>query len=128
MSGVRHAMLLVGIGAAAGAALVNLLCLLRMMVDAIVAGELEQPPVWPDDRSLTVWTGIDWFTVTVMPIAFGRWGVAVCRDEVPRRAEPLEVVARPRTEPEARGQALLLAQDVLNGGAMRDTRVLVRAR
>jgi hypothetical protein len=73
-----------------------------MMVDAIVAGEGEQPHLWPDARSLTVWTAIHWFTVTVMPVAFGRWGVAVCRDEGPRQEQPLELVARLRTEPEAR--------------------------
>jgi hypothetical protein len=33
-------MLLVGIGAAAGAAVVNLLYVLRLMLDAIVAGEV----------------------------------------------------------------------------------------
>jgi hypothetical protein len=121
-------LLLVGIGVAVGAAFVNLLYLLRMMLDAIVVGEVEQPHVWPDERSVTVWTGIDWFTATVMPVAFGRWGVAVCRDDAPRRAETLELIGRLRTEPEARGRALSLVQDVLNGGAVRDTRVLARAR
>jgi hypothetical protein len=29
-----------------------------------------------------------------MPVAFGRWGVAVCREVVPRRAQPLELVTR----------------------------------
>jgi hypothetical protein len=128
VSGAWHALLLAGIGAAAGAALVNLLYLLRMMLDAIAAGDVEQPHVWPDERSVTVWTGRDWFTVTVIPVAFGRWGVAACRDAVPRRAEALELIGRLRTEPEARGRALLLVQDALNGGAMRDTRVFVRAR
>jgi hypothetical protein len=128
VSGVWHALLLVGIGIGAGAAFVNLLCLLREMLDLITAGDLEQPHLWPDERSVTVWTGTDWFTATVMPVAFGRWGVAVCRDHAPRRAEALELIGRLRTEPEARGRALLLVQDVLNGGAMRDTRVLVHAR
>ena len=128
MSGAWQAMLLVGIGIAAGAVFVNLLYLLRMLLDAIVAGEVEQPHMWPEVRSLTVWTGTDWFTATVMPVAFGRWGVAVCRDDAPRRAAALELIVRVRTEPEARGRALLLVQDVLNGGAMLDTRVLVRAR
>lgn len=41
---------------AAGAAFVNLLYLLRLMLEAIVAGEGEQPLLWPDARSLTVWT------------------------------------------------------------------------
>lgn len=67
----------------------------------------------------------DWFTVTVIPV-FGRWGVAVCRDEAPRRAEPLEVVGRVRTEAAARGRALLLVQDTLNGRLARDAGVLVR--
>lgn len=114
MSGVCHAMLLVGIGAAAGAALVNLLCLLRMTLDAIVAGELEQAGVWPDDRSLTVWTGIDWFTVTVMPVAFGRWGVAACRDAAPRRAGPMELVGRESTEHNARARATELARHAMS--------------
>ena len=127
MSGAWHVLLLVGIGVAAGAALVNLLYLLRMVLDAIVAGEVEQPHVWPDPRSLTVWTGVDWFTATVMPVAFGRWGVAVCRDDAPRRAEALELIWRSRTEPVARGRALLLVENVLNGGLARDRRILVRA-
>ena len=98
------------------------------MLDLVTAGEVEQPHLWPDRRSLTVWTGVDWFTVTVMPVAFGRWGVAVCRDDVPRRAERLELVGRVRTEPEARGRALLLVQDILNRRLARDAGVLVRAR
>jgi hypothetical protein len=107
--------------------LVNLLCLLRLMLDAIVAGGVKQPHLWPDARSLTVWTGIDWFTVTVMPVAFGRWGMAACRDEAPRQAEPLELVGRLRTEAKARGRALLLAQDVLNGGPLRHAGIPMRA-
>ena len=116
MSGIYHALLLVGIGAAAGAAIVNAFYLLRLVLDLIAAAEFEQSYVWPDPRSLTVWTGVDWFTVTVIPVAFGRWGVAVCRDDAPRRAEPLELVCRARSEPEARGRALLLAQSVLRAG------------
>jgi hypothetical protein len=128
VSGVWHALLLVGIGVAAGAAFVNLLWLLREMVDLITAGDLKEPHLWPDSRSVTVWTGTDWFTVTVMPVAFGRWGVAVCRDDAPRRAETFELVGRLRGEREARGAALLLVREILNGGLARDVGVLVRAQ
>jgi hypothetical protein len=69
--------------------------------------------LWPNPRSLTVWTGEDWFAVTVMPVAFGRWGMAVCRDEVPRRAEPFELVGRARTEADARDRSNELAGRVL---------------
>jgi hypothetical protein len=84
-----------------------------MMLDAIVAGEVEQPRVWPDERSVTVWTGVDWFTVSVMPVAFGRWGIAVCRDEVPRGAEALELVKRVRSEQVARSWSDALVGQVL---------------
>jgi hypothetical protein len=61
-----------------------------------------------------------------MLVAFGRWGVAVCRDAAPRQAAALELIGRLRTEPEARGRALFLVLDALNGGAVRDTRIWVR--
>jgi hypothetical protein len=114
VSGVGHALTLVAIGAAAGAAIVNAFYLLRLVLDLIAARDVGQPHIWPDELSLTVWTGLDWFTVTVMPVAFGRWGVAVCRDDAPRRAEPLELVCRARSEPEARGRALLAVHGVLS--------------
>src|SRR5206468_2656449 len=113
VSGVWHALLLGGIGVAAGAAFVNLLWLLREMLDLITAGDLKEPHLWPDSRSVTVWTGTDWFTVTVMPVAFGRWGVAACRDDAPRRAEALELVKRLRTEQDARARARALVSHVL---------------
>ena len=47
------------------------------MIDVVAAGRVEQPVVWPEPCSITVWTGEGWFTVTVMQVAFGRWGVAV---------------------------------------------------
>jgi hypothetical protein len=77
VSGAWHAVLIVGIGAGAGAALVNLLCLLRMVLDAIAVGEVEQPYVRPDPRSVTVWTGVDWSPCLVIPVAFRQRGVAV---------------------------------------------------
>ena len=128
MSGAWHVLLLVGIGVAVGAAIVNGFYLLCLMLDLAAAGRVEQPIMWPDRRSLTVWTGVDWFTVTVMPVAFGRWGVAVCLDEAPRRAAPLEMIWRARSEEEARRRALLLVQDILNGRVARDAGMLVRAR
>ncbi len=86
--------------------------------DRLVAGgELDEVVVWPDPRSLTVWTGEDWFTVTVMPVAFGRWGVAVCHDEAPRRAEPVELVTRARGEDEAPDEARRLIGDALAGAS-----------
>jgi hypothetical protein len=74
-----------------------LAALVWLAVDVIAPGEVDQPVVWPDQRSLTVWTGEDWFTVTVMPVTLGRWGIAVCRDEAPRRPEPIELIGRERT-------------------------------
>jgi hypothetical protein len=105
MGAVVHPLLLVAEGAAGGYALVTAALLMREIVDVLAAGRVEQPVLWPDPRSLTVWTGEDWFTVTVMPVAFGRWGIAVCRDEAPRRARCMELVDRVRSEHDARGSS-----------------------
>ena len=123
--GVLHPMVLAGIGAASGYALVNLVWLALEVVDMVAAGKLEQTVLWPDPRSLTVWTGEDWFTATVMPVAFGRWGIAVCLDQAPRRPHAFELVERARTEPAARRRAHELIGQALGQG-VRD-RVAVAA-
>jgi hypothetical protein len=83
---------LVGIGAASGCALVMLGVLVLEVTDLVAAGRVEQPVVWPDRRCLTVWTGEDWFTVTVKPVAFGRWGIAACRGVAHRRPASRELI------------------------------------
>jgi hypothetical protein len=112
--GVLHPLCLIGIGAASGYALVTFGMLALEVSDLVAAGRVEQPVVWPDRRCLTVWTGQDWFTVTVMPVAFGRWGIAVCRDVAPRRPWLRELVERAQTEQEARDCAAGLAGRVLS--------------
>jgi hypothetical protein len=104
---------LVGIGAAAGAMIVNAFYLLRLVLDLIATHDVVQPRMWPDPRSVTAWTGVDWLTITVMPVAFGRWGIAMCRDVVPRRAGALELVKRVRSEQDALSRARALAGQVL---------------
>ena len=52
-----------------------------------------------------------------MRVAFGRWGIAVCRDSVPRRADPFELIARERAEVAARERAGELAWLALADGA-----------
>jgi glycosyltransferase involved in cell wall biosynthesis len=116
MGSVLHPLLLVGEGAAGGYALVTAALLVREVVDVLAAGRVEQPVVWPDPCSLTVWTGEDWFTVTVMPVAFGRWGIAVRRDEAPRRATSMELVERARSEYDARSRARELVGQALGQG------------
>jgi hypothetical protein len=128
MAGVWHAVWLVGIGAAAGFALVNALCLLRLALDVLAAGDVGECSLWPDPCSLTVWTGTDWATVTVIPVAFGRWGVALCRDRAPRRAGPFELVHRTRSEAEALGRARLLAGQLLRGWRPSAASAAVRVR
>ena len=57
--------------------------LLCFAADVFVARDACEAALWPDERSVTVWTAEDWFTATMMPVAFGRWGVAACREVVP---------------------------------------------
>jgi hypothetical protein len=116
MAADLHPLLLVGEGAAGGYALVTAALLVRELVDVIAAGRVVQPVLWPDPRSLTVWAGEDWFTVTVMPVAFGRLGIAVCWDRAPRRATPMELVERARTECDARRRADELVGQALGQG------------
>lgn len=116
MGAIVHPLLLVAEGTAGGYAVVTALLLVREAIDVIAAGRVDQPVVWPDPRSLTVWTGAGWFTVTVMPVAFGRWGIALCRDEAPRRATPVELVERARSEYDARSRAHELVGQALGRG------------
>jgi hypothetical protein len=113
MGGLWHALFLVAIGGAAGYVLCTMGLLLWFAADVFAARDACEAALWPDERSVTVWTGEDWFTATVMPVAFGRWGVAVCREVVPRRAEPLELVERARSEEDALGRARELVGEVL---------------
>ena len=106
-----HALLTAATVAALGCGAWNLVALVRIVVDVVFAGEGREPALWPDPDSVTVWTGMDWFTVTVMWVAFGRWGIAVCRDSVPRRADPFELIARERAEAPARERARLALAD-----------------
>ncbi len=127
MSGVREATRLVGMGVAAGFAIGNMVLLVWFALD-VIAARAERCSLWPDPGSLTVWTGEDWVTVTVMPVAFGRWGVAACRDAAPRRAGPLELIERERTERKARGCARLLAMQVLGDDQLESLVMVATAR
>jgi hypothetical protein len=73
-----------------------------------------------------VWTGEDWFTATVMPVAFGRWGIAVCREVVPRRAEPIELIERMRSERDAQRRARELVGEALGEGMTERVAVVAR--
>jgi hypothetical protein len=88
--------------------------LLWFAADVFAARDAGEAALWPDERSVTVWTGKHWFTATVMRVAFGRWGIAICREVVPRRAEPLELVTRVRSEREAHRVAYELAAEALD--------------
>jgi hypothetical protein len=112
-----HALLAAATVAALGCGAWNLAALVRIVLDVVFAREDREPALWPDPDSVTVWTGMEWFTVTVMRVAFGRWGIAVCHDSVPRRADPFELIARERAEPLARERAGELARLALADGA-----------
>jgi hypothetical protein len=72
--------------------------------------------LWPEPQSMTVWIGEDWSTATVMAVASGRWGIAVCREVVPRGAVPLELLERARSEDDARARSYELVARTLGEG------------
>ena len=109
-----HVAVLAGTMLVAGGVVWNAALVFWLVTDVLAAGEQDEPGVWPDPMSVSVWTGNDWFTVTVMEVAFGRWGVAVCRQPSPCRASPIELVDRVGTEQEARDRARRLVGRALN--------------
>jgi hypothetical protein len=122
MTAVVHILLLAGMAACGVAVVWNLAGAVRHVIDVFAAGRRDAVTVWPDPDSVTVWTGEDWFTATVMPVAFGRWGVAACRAPAPRRAGPLDLVGRERTREQARASSHQLAKQVLAENVLRGAR------
>ena len=101
--------------------------LLCFAADVFVARDACEAALWPDERSVTVWTAEDWFTATMMPVAFGRWGVAACREVVPWRAEPIELIGRARSERDALARAHELAAAALENRRAETIAIAARA-
>jgi hypothetical protein len=121
-----HEALLAGMVVAAGYGIWQMVLLIWFAVDVMAAAGQGEAPLWPDEGSVTVWTGANWLTATVMPVAFGRWGIAVCREVVPRRAEPIELVTRARSEQEAHRVAHELAAEALQDEGVEGVAIGVR--